>query len=69
MSGRSRTTDLERQTREELISGISENIDLSHNSHNQLLEDEFGIRDIEDLINLSIPKLMEIADFLDEVFC
>ena len=66
MSGRSRTTDLERQTREELISGISENIDLFHN---QLLEDKFGIKGIEDFSNLSILKLMEIADFLDEVFC
>jgi len=66
MSGRSRTADLEGQAREDLISRIGGNVDLSHN---QLLEDRFGIKDIGDFSNLPISKLMEIADFLDEVFC
>ena len=58
--------DFEHQAREELISRIGENVDLDYNP---LLEDKFGITTTEDFDSLSICKLIEIADFLDEIFC
>jgi hypothetical protein len=62
------TIVLENEARSELLSRINEHVSFFPGSHNELLMDKFGITDGGDLINLSISKLTEIADFLDDFF-
>ncbi len=66
MSGK--TAVLENEARNELISRINEHIPVYSGSYNPLLENEFGITDGKEFQSLPISRLIEISDFLDNLF-
>ncbi|MDD5625916.1 MAG: hypothetical protein PHG83_01995 [Patescibacteria group bacterium] len=59
-----KTRDFEHQLREELISSIGIDIDVTAGS-NTFLEEEFGIKNVKELWTISLSKLQKIAGIVE----